>query len=101
MIIKNPWKISVLQGFVFNYPACAGQLSLLEAESKFVDEDEIIINFGALIVIRSHYLISTLEIITGKEITRAQHIGQVVGDFVSTCDVNFHTVGTVAGCIGD
>ena len=34
----------------------------------------------------------SLKVITGKQITDAQHIGQVIGDFVGTGNINFPTI---------
>ena len=62
---------------------------LLESQSKLVHENEIINNF---IVGRS---ILTLKVISGKEITEAQHVGQVVSDFVSAGKINFCALGAV------
>ena len=81
-LIKNPGRLPSLPGVKkFNKDSI-----ILEAESKFIDEHVVIINFVASA--------GTLEVITGKEISAAHHIRQVVGKFVSSGEINFRTVGT-------
>ena len=42
------------------------------------------------------YVCIGFEIIAGEEITCAQHVGQVIGDFVGTGNINFETIVAVA-----
>jgi len=48
-----------------------------------VEEDAVVINVRVTLA---------FEIIAGKEVTQSQHIGEIVGDFVSADKVNFPTV---------
>ena len=81
-LIKNPGRLPGLPGVKkFNKDSRI----ILETESKFIDEHVVIINLVASA--------GALEVITGKEISAAHHIRQVVGEFVSSGEINFRTVG--------
>jgi len=58
---------------------------LLEGKSQFVDDNEVILNARRC---------CAFVVITGEEITESEHIRQVIGDFVSSFEVNFPAVGT-------
>lgn len=67
------------------------KLLLLEAKGKFVDDNEVIVDFvGAAI--------NTFEVITGEEITDAQHVRQIIGELVSAGKIDFRSVGAVTVC---
>jgi hypothetical protein len=70
--------------FSNNPSAFSLQPKCLERQSQLVDQH--------VVVADPVCITGAFVIVTGEEITDAQHIGQVIGEFVSTGNVNFPTV---------
>ena len=67
----------------------------LESQSKFIDQNEVIANIS---VTKCGF--RPLEVIAGEEITESQHIAQVIGDLVSSDEINFRAV-HAGDCVGN
>jgi hypothetical protein len=88
-VTKNPGRVPVLPGFSYKgytrHPP--GQAIFLEVKSQPVDNHVIIFDIIGIN--------TSLEVITSPQISAAQHIGQIIGDFVGTGNIKFPAIITV------